>query len=512
MGRPVPAAPPPELPAPALFLIFGHLVDDYESFGAALLVCRQWRRAGRDPRLSFWASLSVVRWAALHSLKNLQWTDPAPRYRLPFCTCAFIGAVETGVLSGSLRAICLRGTRRPDAPLNAPLANWLSTPITGCTSSRTLLCRRLGLICNVSRGGLTSAGAQRLCDVLCDERSSAVTRVDLGGNNIGDYGAEAFAEMLRYNDTLSVLLLDDNNITSHRHLTQFCVSLYENTTLTELSLSKNAIGDEGATELAEALFENRTTMRVLHLSECGIGSEGVDLLAHSLIYNRSLISLDLSKNPLGPGAVRFGEALGTNTVLRTLDLHRCLDLEEEGFRMVCEGLMQPTSALTALDISYYRPGVAPDSNGHGADYLSQMLTHNRALTFLDFSLGGVGNEGAALLAAALRVNTTLRSLFLVFNGILNEGARQLADALRVNVSLLQLDLSRNIFTDVGVAALLGALAVNATLQALNLEKCGRVSAEMQATVAAAWATRPLDAAFKPASRLHIEELRYSEDV
>ena len=515
------AAAAPELPAAALFLIFNALVDDYESFGAALLVNRQWRRAGRDPRLSFWATLELSRWSALHSLKNLQWTDPAPKYSLPFCTCTFIGAVEAGVLSGSLRAITLRGSRRPEAPPTAPVGAWLNTPLCNCSTTwwngcvyeygvrraeSKNGCDRLGPVSTLPLG-LTSAGAHRLCDVLCDERSR-VTRVDLGGNNIGDYGVEAFADVLRDNDTLSVLLLDGNNISSRRRLHSFAEALCENTTLTELSLSKNALGDGGATEVAEALYQNRTALRVLHLSECGIGSEGVDLLVHALIYNHSLTSLDLSHNPLGPGpgATRFRQALAANTSLLSLDLHHCRQMEEEGFRMVCEGLVQPSCALTTLDLSsYYDPALAAVYDGHGADYLSQALARNRTLTLLDFSAGGVVDEDAARLATALAENTTLRTLFLADNYIADEGMDALAAALRVNRSLLQLDLSRNLYREPGMASMVAALAVNTTLQALTLDNSLHFHSGPAAMEAfeAAWAARPRDPAFKPATRMHV---------
>jgi Ran GTPase-activating protein (RanGAP) involved in mRNA processing and transport len=80
-----------------------------------------------------------------------------------------------------------------------------------------------------------------------------------------------------------------------------------NRTLTALNLSQNAIGDRGATALAEALKLNSTLAR-LDLSGNAIDEAGARALASALRENHGLVSLSIGDNYLGEAGakVRFG--------------------------------------------------------------------------------------------------------------------------------------------------------------------------------------------------------------
>ena len=71
--------------------------------------------------------------------------------------------------------------------------------------------------------------------------------------------------------------------------------------LTELELSQNRLGSEGAIELAGALQNVRSLIK-LDLSWNSIGSEGCIALAGALQHVPSLIKLDLSANDIGSEA------------------------------------------------------------------------------------------------------------------------------------------------------------------------------------------------------------------
>ena len=68
----------------------------------------------------------------------------------------------------------------------------------------------------------------------------------------------ALAEALKTNTTLTDIILDNNKI-GDEGAKAIAEALKTNTTLINLKLSTNIIGDEGANALAEALKTNTTT-------------------------------------------------------------------------------------------------------------------------------------------------------------------------------------------------------------------------------------------------------------
>jgi len=90
--------------------------------------------------------------------------------------------------------------------------------------------------------------------------------------------------------------------------------------LTELNISNNKIGSEGAAALASALRVNRV-LKTLDLFNNRIGDEGAKALASALRVNGVLKSLNIHRNNIGDkGAAAIGEALRGNGVLKSIDL------------------------------------------------------------------------------------------------------------------------------------------------------------------------------------------------
>ena len=78
-------APIPELDAACVSRVLS-FVDDPAAFGAALRVCRLWRRCSRDATLPVWAQMDAARFRALHPGPD------APR----FCACAVVFSLRHG--------------------------------------------------------------------------------------------------------------------------------------------------------------------------------------------------------------------------------------------------------------------------------------------------------------------------------------------------------------------------------------------------------------------------------
>ena len=115
--------------------------------------------------------------------------------------------------------------------------------------------------------------------------------------------------------------------------------LKTNTTLTELDLRRNFIGNEEAIVLAEALKINKTLVK-LNLSENNIGNEGAKALAEALKTNRTLINLNLETNRISAnGADPFVETLETNTTLIVeIFFNEFIDEDSRGFNEIIKRL------------------------------------------------------------------------------------------------------------------------------------------------------------------------------
>jgi len=97
-----------------------------------------------------------------------------------------------------------------------------------------------------------------------------------------------------------------------------------------LSLSRNDIGDEGARAVADSLRFNRR-LHTIQLDSNGLGDEGARAVADALKFNHSVHSINLKNNGIGDeGARALAVALETNTALESIYL-RCNSIGNSGF-------------------------------------------------------------------------------------------------------------------------------------------------------------------------------------
>ncbi|KOO27154.1 hypothetical protein Ctob_012414 [Chrysochromulina tobinii] len=126
---------------------------------------------------------------------------------------------------------------------------------------------------------------------------AVLTELNLTGNNIGDEGAVAIAEALKVNAAVTNLFLIYNNIGDEGAIA-IAEALKVNAVVTNLHLDANNIGAEGAKAIAEALKVN-AVLTALGLCDSDIGDDGANAIAEALKVNSVLTELNLESNNIG---------------------------------------------------------------------------------------------------------------------------------------------------------------------------------------------------------------------
>jgi hypothetical protein len=171
---------------------------------------------------------------------------------------------------------------------------------------------------------IADAGALRLASSLF--RNSSLKILNAGSNCIGDDGGAAIAKALQTNTILHTLYLHENSIGDDA---VFCFeqSLGRfNTTLNVLDISSNAINNKSASALAnifksQSNLNGNSSLTELYLRNNQIGNASAIEFSKILLTNATLVILDISHNRVtDAGGSSFAQALYVNTHLQTLNL------------------------------------------------------------------------------------------------------------------------------------------------------------------------------------------------
>ena len=123
-------------------------------------------------------------------------------------------------------------------------------------------------------------------------KNTTLRELHLSGNPIGEQvdGVTAVATMLAENKSLTHLWLKDCHI-SGQYAGELAAALCKNSTLQHLNLNRNPIGVEGASSMSQ----HNTSLTWLWLSDDSVGEEGVHQLMNGVKYNKTLRELQLSE-------------------------------------------------------------------------------------------------------------------------------------------------------------------------------------------------------------------------
>ncbi|XP_036422039.1 NACHT, LRR and PYD domains-containing protein 12-like [Colossoma macropomum] len=227
----------------------------------------------------------------------------------------------------------------------------------------------------------------------------------------------------------------------------------------ELHLSRNELGDSGVKLLSAGLENLHCKLETLWLLDCNITVVGCPALASALKSNPSHLKvLDLSRNKIGNSGIKLLSAglEDPHCKVKTLKLE-CCNITDKGCAALASVLASNPSHLKELNLYGNKLG---DS---GVKLLSVELENPQCnLEILWLRYCNITDEGCAALASALKTNPShLRELHLSGNKLGDSGVKLLSDVLQNPLCKLEiLWLQFCNITDEGCAALASALKSN----------------------------------------------------
>jgi Ran GTPase-activating protein (RanGAP) involved in mRNA processing and transport len=291
--------------------------------------------------------------------------------------------------------------------------------------------------------------------------SCSLVSLNLCKNSIADAGGCAIAHALRVNSTLQYLDVSSNGLGADSGR-GFAEALACNKCLNSLDLSSNELTDAGCRAIGEALVLN-SCLQTLNLSCVGLGHNGCLALRQALCVNVTLTSLSLSYNGLGDEqASIICEILARNSCLQNLNLSSNY-LRSASFQIMCEAL-EANSTLTCLDLYNNEPGHA------GGQALGRLLSRNVALQHINLAYNDISAESAVSISRGLCAHPALTTLNMSWNALGDAGGRALARALAHNTCLRVLDASNNHLGGDAVCEIARALENNTTLRTLKISQ------------------------------------------
>ncbi len=197
--------------------------------------------------------------------------------------------------------------------------------------------------------GMDYIGCQALSRLL--EKSCFLRVLSLPNCDIGDEEIQMLALSIKSNkDQLPIesLQLSFNNIT-HHGLEAMANALWGSTTLKELKVDNNRIGDRGAHQMA-AIIPAIEVIEVLDVGFNSITAQGLTVLMKTVAESKSLLSLSLSGNAIDANAAKsLAYALAFNCSLKSVFLVHCSIGHEEQRHIIAGIVSNSRTALNRLN-------------------------------------------------------------------------------------------------------------------------------------------------------------------
>ena len=150
-----------------------------------------------------------------------------------------------------------------------------------------------------------------------------IASINIRGNGVGEGGCLQLLDALGSDQGyLRHLDLSDNQLGGGVRLASAIAECLHMSSLLEMNLSKNNIGDLVVSKIAHAITSNHENqLTSLNLSASNINAKGAHAIAAMLCHNHTLQNLNLSWNRIRKNsATVLAESLSNNTALQCLDL------------------------------------------------------------------------------------------------------------------------------------------------------------------------------------------------
>ncbi len=196
--------------------------------------------------------------------------------------------------------------------------------------------------------GMGTMGCQAVSRLL--ERATCLRLISLPNCDMGDEEICILASRIRANKArlpLESIQLSFNNMT-HKGLEALSNALWGSTTLKELKLDNNEIGDRGAHQIA-AILPAMKALETLDVGFNSIKAAGLNILMKAVADTDQIQSLSVSGNALDvPSAKAVAFALAYNQSLKSIYLVHC-SINPEARRHITAGAVSnPHTSLQIL--------------------------------------------------------------------------------------------------------------------------------------------------------------------
>ena len=286
------------------------------------------------------------------------------------------------------------------------------------------------------------------------EYNSTLIEIRLGGNNLGDLGIAALSRGLGLNHTLQKLELDWNQI-SDKGSEALASALRENGTLRMIDLSGNQIAERGSIALAQAVLYH-LELKELNMNNNLMTDEAAEAFVSSLVEPHSVFeTLYWEGNSISSRTIKNLElAMQYRKNMKRWFTPKFIDQIQQNKISCLDWMCKETTS----DFEVSRL----------ASLLTASVSTQRLTTMY---LGGIEIHSKGIEALSEWIGSKscyLTRLFVRSTSMGDMGAQAIADALESNSSLLALSLTGSKITAIGAASLGRALVENDTLVRLNL--------------------------------------------
>ena len=340
---------------------------------------------------------------------------------------------------------------------------------------------------NISGNRVTDEGVESISDCLFNND----ILVDLNMSGTGIFGV-SIAKIINASKTLQVLnisynywnwfnisLLDPLIVSALLQKVRYGYKLIaeaigKNTTLQELDISHNEIGDDGIIAIGQQLQFNNT-LRYLNVSANKITNVGAVCIAEALHVGTALHEVDISENRITyEGLVSFLEHIQMNTTLKTLLVTRN-NITKTGFLRI-ENYVKKIRSSLVIHTSWNEVVISFKQ----IFLLINFVSFNTVTSFDNVSIPNVRvymhdlDYMVVLFSNCLKDNDTLQEFNLSRANVYvhTEEARRIVEVLKVNKTLIKFNISDHHLSDDAVMALSDSLMYNNTLQELCIACTG----------------------------------------